>query len=303
VARAEESGLGRPRRYRTQGPHSRLCRGLSEHSEEPIGRFSERLLRTSGYSGEGFAAGYDSNRPSPPAALLDILCLEAQAMRPRLVVDLGSGTGLSTRAWADRADEVVGVEASPEMRERAEAATSADNVRFVQAYAHETGLPDSVADVVTCSQSFHWMEAEPVLAEAARILRPGGVFAAYDYDWPPVVHWEVEAAYEEMLRRLARMRVGPRGRMRYSKERHLERIRESGHFRHVREAVLHSRERGSAERIVGMALSLGPLTVLLKEGVSEDEVGLAALREACVRALGERDVEMFLGYRVRLGVK
>ena len=40
--------------------------------------------------------------------------------RPRLVVDLGSGTGLSTRVWADRADEVVGVEASPEMREQAE---------------------------------------------------------------------------------------------------------------------------------------------------------------------------------------
>ena len=40
------------------------------------------------------------------------------------------------------------------------------------------------ADIVTCSQSFHWMEPEPTLAEIARILRPGGVFAAYDYDWP-----------------------------------------------------------------------------------------------------------------------
>ena len=119
------------------------------------------------------------------------------------MVDLGSGTGLSTRAWADRADEVVGVEASPEMRDQAEAATAAENVRFVQAYAQETGLPDGVADIVTCSQSFHWMEPEPTLAEAARILRPGGVFAAYDYDWPPVVHWEVEAAFEELVGRSA----------------------------------------------------------------------------------------------------
>lgn len=275
---------------------------MSQHSKDLIEHYSERLLRGSGYSGEGFAAGYDSHRPSPPSALLDVLCLEAQTTRPRLVIDLGSGTGLSTRAWADRADEVVGVEASLEMREQAEAATSAENARFVQAFAQETGLPDGVADIVTCSQSFHWMEPEPTLAEAARILRPGGVFAAYDYDWPPLVHWEVEAAFEEMFQRIG-MRRALRGQPRHTKDLHLDRIRDSGHFRYAREAVLHSRERGSAKRIVGMALSLGPLTVMLKDGVTEEEVGLAALRQAADRALGDQEVELFLCYRVRLGVK
>jgi hypothetical protein len=84
---------------------------------------------------------------------------------------------------------------------------------------------------------------------------------------------------------------------------HLERIRDSGLFRFAREIVLHSCERGSAERIVGMALSLGPLVVMLNEGVSEEEVGLAGLREAAENALGGRDVELFLCYRVRLGVR
>ena len=275
---------------------------MTEHSEDLIEHYSERLLRTSGYAGEGFAAGYDSHRPSPPAALLDVLCLEAQVERPRLVVDFGSGTGLSTRAWAERADEVVGVEASPEMREQAEAATSAGNVRFVQAFAQETGLEDGVADIVTCSQSFHWMEPEPTLTEAARILRPGGVFAAYDYDWPPVVHWEVEAAFEEMVKRVG-MRRALKGQPRHTKDGHLDRIRDSGLFRYAREIVLHSRDRGSAARIVGMALSLGPLTVLLNEGVSEDEVGLAALREAAASALGDREAEILMGYRIRLGVR
>jgi len=234
--------------------------------------------------------------------LLDILCLEAQVERPRLVVDLGSGTGLSTRAWLERADGVVGVEASPEMCAQAERATSADHVRFVQAYAQATGLPAGEADIVTCSQSFHWMEPTSTLAEAARILRPGGVFAAYDYDWPPVVHPDVEAAFEELVRHIG-MRRALRGQPRHTKDMHLERMRESGHFRFVREVVLHSRERGSAERVVGMALSLGPLTVLLNEGVSEEEIGLAALREAAARALGNRDVDLFLGDRVRLAVK
>ena len=162
---------------------------------------------------------------SPPEASASTSCAwRHKWTRPRLVVDLGSGTGLSTRVWADRADEVVGVEASPEMREQAEAATAAENVRFVQAYAQATGLPDGEADIVTCSQAFHWMEPEPTLAEAARILRPGGVFAAYDYDWPPIVHREVEAAFEELLGRVGPARAPDGRRMRYAKEGHLERI-------------------------------------------------------------------------------
>jgi SAM-dependent methyltransferase len=268
-----------------------------------VDHWSERLLRSSGYERSGFADGFDANRPSPPAGLFDILRLEAQVERPGLVVDLGSGTGLSTRPWAGRADEVIGVEASPEMLERAEAATSAENVRFVQAYAQATGLAEGTADIVTCSQALHWMEPEPTLAEAARILRAGGVFAAYDYDWPPIVHWEVEAAFEEMLR-LARIGRRPDGeRMRYSKDGHLDRMKESGHFRYAREVVLQSRERGTADRIVGMALSLGPLTVMLRTGTSEKEIGLEALRETARRALGDREVDIYLGYRVRLGIR
>jgi SAM-dependent methyltransferase len=275
---------------------------LSEYSEDLSEHFSERLMQGSGYSAAGFAGAYDLHRPSPPAALLDALCLEARVDRPTLVVDLGSGTGLSTRAWAERADEVVGVEGSPEMREQAEVATAAPNVRYVQAFAQQTGLPDHSADIVTCSQSFHWMEPQPVLAEVARILRPGGVFAAYDYDWPPVVHPEIEAAFEAMVGRVGRMRA-ERGQPRSSKDGHLDRIGASGHFRYSREIVLHSRDRGTAGRIVGLALSLGPLTVMLKEGVTEEEVGLAALREVAAEALGDREVEIFLCYRARIGVK
>jgi ubiquinone/menaquinone biosynthesis C-methylase UbiE len=281
---------------------------LSEHSEEPIGRFSERLLRTSGYSGEGFAAGYDSNRPSPPAALLDILCLEAQAMRPRLVVDLGSGTGLSTRAWADRADEVVGVEASPEMREHAEAATSAENVRFVQAYAHETRLPDSVADVVTCSQSFHWMEAELVLPEAARILRPGGAFAAYDYDVPYglVVQPEIDEAFiaNFAARGEARRRLGIQaGAANWPKERHLEQIRSSARFRLARELVCHGWEEVDAPRVVGLAQSIGGSPSIFGEDAPEVGETFERLRETAERVLADRRVPLLVCYRVRVGIR
>ena len=64
----------------------------------------------------GVAAEYDAHRPHPPHALLDLLTQLARVERPRLVVDLGSGTGLSTLAWAERAEEVVGIEPNDDMR-------------------------------------------------------------------------------------------------------------------------------------------------------------------------------------------
>ena len=88
------------------------------------------------------------------------------------MVDLGSGTGLSTRAWAERAEEVVGIEPNDAMRVEAEAATQAGNVRYLGGSSYETGLPDACADLVTCAQSLQWMEPEPTFAEIARILRP-----------------------------------------------------------------------------------------------------------------------------------
>jgi SAM-dependent methyltransferase len=272
---------------------------VTDYSSELIAHYSG-LARS--YTQPDFALGYDEYRPSPPAPLLDALCVEAQVERPSLVVDLGSGTGLSTRVWADRADEVIGIEASDEMRAQAEQATNAGNVRYVHAFAQETGLEDACADLVTASQSFHWMDARTTLAEIARILRPGGVFAAYDYDWPPVCNWEVEAAFIEMVRRVGISRP-LEGQPRHTKDMHLDRMRDSRHFRFVREIVLHSRERGNAARIIGMALSLGPLVVLLDRGMTENELGLAQLRETAKRALGEEEGEWFICYRVRLGVK
>jgi SAM-dependent methyltransferase len=262
---------------------------------------SDELIRRSGYGRPGFAEGYDTHRPAPPTALLDALCILACVERPQLVVDLGSGTGLSTRVWADRAERVVGIEPNEAMRLYADAATEAPNVRYRGAYGHESGLPDACADIATCSQSLHWMEPEPTFAEAARVLRAGGIFAAYDYDVPPLVHPEVDAAFEHYLRSRRRLRYPVSASL--PKHEHLGRMDTSGRFRSTRELVFHGVVDWSAEDVVGFALSLGPLAGLLDEGVSEDELGLRQLREVATRAVGEARTPAYFGYRVRIGVK
>jgi SAM-dependent methyltransferase len=269
-----------------------------------VNEFSQELIDRSGYLAEGFADVYDRHRPAPPPALLDVLALVAQVERPRLVVDVGCGTGLSTRAWVDRAEQVVGVEPNPRMVERARRATTAPNVRYVEAYAAETGLPAGGADLVTVSQAFHWMEPGAVLEEAARILRPGGVFAAYDYDVPPLVEPDVDEAFARFFegRRAARTRLGMEaGAAVWPKEGHLEQIRASGRFRYARELVCNGWDEADADRICGLAESIGGPAAIFERA---PEVGEAHhhLKEVAHRILGERTWPMVVGYRIRLGI-
>jgi SAM-dependent methyltransferase len=265
--------------------------------------FSRSLIASSGYEREGFAPLYDRHRPRTPRILVELLCRYARAERPSLVVDLGAGTGLSTRAWAGVAQRVVGVEPNPAM---IAAAAPADGVEYVPAFADHTGLAAASADIVTCSQSFHWMDPEPTLAEVARILRGGGVFAAYDYDWPPVVEPELDEAFwaYQGRRAEARERRGiTRGGDVWSKEQHLARMRASGHFRYCRELVLHSEERGGVERIVGFARSIGLPYADASEQELERELRIDELEAVARRVLGEREVPMLFGYRVRVAVR
>lgn len=264
--------------------------------------FSRKLIDTSGYARTGFAEGYDRHRPRPPEVLLDTLCRYARIERPALVVDLGCGTGLSTRAWSGRAERVVGVEPNPAMLA---AAADAPGVEFRQAFAQDTGLEDGSADIVSCSQALHWMDPAPTFAEAARILRPGGVLAAYDYDWPPVIDPEVDEAFDAYQQRRGEMRRRrgiQRGADRWPKSGHLERMRESGLFRFCREILLHSIEDGNADRVVGFAYSLG-LPAAIDDPELERELRVAELEAVARRVLGDRTVPFLFGYRVRVGVR
>jgi SAM-dependent methyltransferase len=184
-------------------------------------------------------------------------------------------------------------------------AERAPGVDYQEAYAHETGLDGGSADIVTSSQSLHWMEPGPTFAEAARILRAGGVFAAYDYDWKPAVDPELDEAFEayHARRTEARAKRGiQRGADRYAKSGHLERMQSSGHFRFCREIVLHSIEDGNADRVAGLVRSLGLPVADVEDAELARELGVDELEAVARRVLGDRTVPFLFGYRVRLGV-
>jgi SAM-dependent methyltransferase len=260
----------------------------------------------SGYTQAGFAARYDAYRPIPPAALLDLLCQFIQTPAPRLVVDLGSGTGLSTVVWAERAQRVIGIEPLEAMRRTAEARYEFPHVMFRDASAQHTGVPDGAADVVTCAQSLHWMEPTSTFAEASRILRPGGVFAAYDYDLLPTVRWEVEEAFARFMarvRQLRRTHAVPLGIQEWEKSGHLDRLQASRQFRFVKELLLHHTEPCTAERWVGFALTLREVAPVFELGLEEAAVALEAFRQVTDQTLGRAGLPWYVSYHVRVGVK
>jgi SAM-dependent methyltransferase len=261
-----------------------------------------RLLQESGYDEPGFAELYDRFRPRPPRALLELLPSLLETDRPRLVVDLGSGTGLSTRVWADLADEVIGIEPNDAMREFAAAVPTPESVRYRNASSYETGVADASADLVTAAQSLQWMEPHRVFPEVGRILRRGGVFCAYNYVGFQTPLWEPEAAFMatwERKNELRRERGLERSNARTQLSREL--LAASGVFRHTRQLALHSIEEGDGERLLGLALSEGSMRTLLAAGTTEAEVGLDRLRAVAATITGP--ILWWVVYEVWLGLK
>src|SRR5690606_1825122 len=111
----------------------------------------------------------------------------------RDVVDIGCGTGFHLPLFAATARSVVGVEPHPELAERARKrldGTPGVDVRV--ASAQRLPLPDASVDLVHARTAYFFGPGcEPGLAEAERVLRPGGAIAIVDLDAtvPPYGDW------------------------------------------------------------------------------------------------------------------
>jgi len=258
----------------------------------------------------GEAKRYDQTRPTPPLVLIDILTQLIHIPCPELVVDLGCGTGRSTTIWNERAAQVIGIEPSEPMRSVAiqnlATLTSSTTISYQDGVAHQTGFESNSVDIVTCAQAFHWMEPTATLAEIARILRPGGVFAAYDYSWPPTIHWEIDQIFQEVDRRFEHLiatRGTPAERPGWAKEQHLERMQQSRGFQHTQELVLHHCEYGDANRFIGLILSSGYSHQLKHGTVTEQEIGFDRLRQVAHELIGKQPIPWYFSYHVRIGIR
>jgi ubiquinone/menaquinone biosynthesis C-methylase UbiE len=168
---------------------------------------------------ERFTEGVDAYRryrPDYPAALVEWV-LDQASLRPGdLVVDVGCGTGITSRLFARRGLCVIGVDPNTAML--AAARSPNGEVRYVKGAVEDLPLRDAIGKAAIAGQAFHWFDLDHALAELARVLVPGAACFAFwnirehstpflrEYeqllkDWCPV--YPVASADETVARLLA----------------------------------------------------------------------------------------------------
>ena len=133
----------------------------------------------------GLAETYAKHRPGYPAeALAAVAAYWAERPGvPRLLADIGGGTGISTLAMMAALAEAGGapwaarvVETNDDMRAQAEAAQAdRPDVGAVKGTAEALPFADAEVGLLMAAQAAHWFDRPRFYAEAERVLAPGGV--------------------------------------------------------------------------------------------------------------------------------
>src|SRR5262249_30758882 len=117
----------------------------------------------------GLATGYDRYRPDYPVAAIDFIVAHCGLAPGARFVDVGCGTGISTRLFQQRGLVGIGIEPNGDMRR-----VAGEPPAYRDGRAEATGLPDASAELLLAAHAFHWFANEDSLREFARILVPGG---------------------------------------------------------------------------------------------------------------------------------
>ncbi|WP_308166179.1 class I SAM-dependent methyltransferase [Nocardia albiluteola] len=146
-----------------------------------------RARRAASFGAE--AAAYDEHRPDYPLAGIR-WALEPLGKPDPEVLDLGAGTGKLTAGALAVGARVTAVE--PDDGMRAAFATRYPGLTALAGTAESIPLPDDSVDAVLVGQALHWFDQERAFPEIARVLRPGGVLAAFWNTHAVDVEWVAE---------------------------------------------------------------------------------------------------------------
>lgn len=123
------------------------------------------------------ASEYDTARPSYPARLFEELEHRTGALAGRLVLDCGAGTGIASRQLVARGARVVSLDIGEEMLRRALARSPQSDCLLAD--GNQMPVRPATIDLTTFAQSWHWFDQQAATAEVARVLKPGGYWAAW----------------------------------------------------------------------------------------------------------------------------
>ncbi len=125
------------------------------------------------------ASAYAAFRPSYPREAIDAALDGLGDPRALTIADIGAGTGISSRLFAERGATVVAIEPNARMRA---AAQPHPRVQWRDGTAERTGLAAASVDAIVVCQAFHWFATARTLEEFRRIARRRAVLLQYERD-------------------------------------------------------------------------------------------------------------------------
>jgi SAM-dependent methyltransferase len=128
------------------------------------------------------AEEFERYRPDYPRELFERILAVVPAEHRERAMDLGAGTGKSTRALILRFHEVIAVEPDPGMA--AKLAEEIPRAIVRNATAEACLQAEASVDLVTIANALHWMDASRVFANVHNWLRGEGILAVYDRPLP-----------------------------------------------------------------------------------------------------------------------
>jgi SAM-dependent methyltransferase len=148
-----------------------IRRLLEDEKLRDRGVFAERVGTVLAY--QQLSAGYDAEDNGLFAMDEPVVAEYLSGREPGVALDAACGTGRYAEFLAKRGYQVIGVDSSPDMLARARQRVPEGEFRLGD--LDRLPLPDDSADLVVCALALeHVPHLEPVLAEFARVLRPGG---------------------------------------------------------------------------------------------------------------------------------
>ena len=128
------------------------------------------------------AKSYAKFREDLPNELLASLTRRGINLENKRIADLGSGTGVLTRALQNAGAKVVGVEPSIGLIEEAKEIDKANDhsIQYVNEFSESTSLEANTYDIVTVLRAWHWFDTGKTLLEIKKILKGNGLLLVMD---------------------------------------------------------------------------------------------------------------------------
>lgn len=160
-----------------------IRRLLADENLRDRGVLAERVSTATVYG--QWSASYDAEAGGGLFAMEEPVVAEyLRGREPGVALDAACGTGRYAEFLTARGHRVIGVDSSPDMLARAR--RRVPDGEFHLAELTRLPLPDDSVDVIVCALALtHVPHLEPVLAEFARVLRPGGdlVISDVHHEW------------------------------------------------------------------------------------------------------------------------